>query len=276
MNRKLECDVIGFLEHSQFNYVKKENALRQQYEGMRIFDAPIFAYGSPDDALFLALKKQAIGEHFRMPLEWNPKAKTVVSMFFPFTKEIVESNGENYDYPSEQWIHGRSEGHACLKELGAYIVAYLNDAGYETICPILDSAFLFAYGDKSKPLTFTSNWSDRHVGYICGLGTFGLSKGIITKKGMAGRLLSVITACEYEKTERAYTDIYEYCIKCGSCVSRCPAHAITLKEGKNHELCGAFCDYVRRTSERSDCCGKCQIDVPCTFQIPEKISSSNA
>ena len=32
---------------------------------------------------------------------------------------------------------------------------------------------------------YISTWSERHAMYAAGLGTFGLSKGLITKKGMA-------------------------------------------------------------------------------------------
>lgn len=271
MKEELECKITEFLEHAPFNYLTKEQAIREQYVGMRIFDAPIFAYGAPDDTLFLNLKNKVIGAHFRTPYEWNDKAKTVVSIFFPFTKEVRESNGADYDYPSELWLHGRIEGQACLNEVGKYIVTSLNESGNKTVCPILDSHFMAVERDEKKDISFTSNWSERHVGFICGMGTFGLSKGIITKKGMAGRLLSVITECEFEKTERAYTEVYEYCIQCGLCVSRCPAHAITIEAGKNHNLCADFCAYVKKTSSPRFGCGKCQINVPCTDKIPQKI-----
>ena len=36
-----------------------------------------------------------------------------------------------------------------------------------------------------------STWSERHVAYVSGLGTFGLSGGLITAKGQAVRLGSV-------------------------------------------------------------------------------------
>lgn len=38
-----------------------------------------------------------------------------------------------------------------------------------------------------------SNWSQRHVGYIAGLGTFGLNNMLITDQGTCGRFYSLIT-----------------------------------------------------------------------------------
>ncbi len=268
MNNILERNIIEYLNNSALNYITKEQAIDKDCIGIKIYENPIFAYGEPGDELFLKLKHEVIGMHHRLPLEWNEKAKTVVSMFFPFTKEVVKSNGINYDFPSNLWLHGRIEGQACLNDLGKYIVEMLTKKGHTTICPIVDEKFMSVGRDTSCPINFTSNWSERHVGYICGLGTFGLSKGLITEKGMAGRLLSVITECDFEKTARKYTEIYEYCTMCGVCGSRCPGNAITIEDGKNHILCADFCDYVKRTAKPRYGCGKCQMNCPCTDKIP--------
>ena len=74
---------------------------------------------------------------------------------------------------------------------------------------------------------FTSSWSERHVAFVCGLGTFGLSKGLITEKGICGRFGSVVTTAELPRTERPYTGIYEYCIQCRACARNCPVGAIS-------------------------------------------------
>ena len=69
----------------------------------------------------------------------------------------------------------------------------------------------------SAQCCLTSLWSERHAAYVCGLRTFGLSKGLITKKGIAGRFTSLITDLPLLADERAYTDVYEYCTRCGAC-----------------------------------------------------------
>lgn len=76
-----------------------------------------------------------------------------------------------------------------------------------------------------------SNWSERHIAFVAGLGTFGLSKSLITKRGCAGRYGSVITSLPFKSIRREYDGVYDYCSMCGECIARCPSGAIT-KEGK--------------------------------------------
>ena len=66
------------------------------------------------------------------------------------------------------------------------------------------------------------------------LGTFGLSRGLITKRGMAGRITSIIINAEFEPDERPYTGIYDFCIRCGACALKCPVKAISMEYGKNN------------------------------------------
>lgn len=78
-----------FIEHSQDNYITKEIAISDNVVGMRIFEAPIFAFGSADDECFALLKQPSvIGEHFLLPKEWLPGAKTVISFFYPLVKKL--------------------------------------------------------------------------------------------------------------------------------------------------------------------------------------------
>jgi len=117
-------------------------------------------------------------------------------------------------------------------------------------------------------ITNTSNWSERHITYACGLGTFGLSKGIITKKGVSGRLGSILTDLDLPKDKRGYKDIYEYCTMCGLCIDRCPAHAISIEDRKNSSSCSNFLNKVMEKHNPRYGCGKCQVSVPCESEIP--------
>jgi len=113
-----------------------------------------------------------------------------------------------------------------------------------------------------------SNWSERHAAYVCGLGTFGITRGIITRKGTAGRFCSIIIDRAVEAGKRDYTGVYDYCIRCGACVDKCPVKAISLDFGKKNSLCEAW---VNSTGERFAPrygCGKCQLGVPCESGIP--------
>ena len=56
----------NFIENSQENYISEDTAISKQVVGLKLFDAPIFAFGAADDNLFELLKQpSAIGEHFK-------------------------------------------------------------------------------------------------------------------------------------------------------------------------------------------------------------------
>jgi len=102
------------------------------------------------------------------------------------------------------------------------------------------------------------------------LGTFGLSKSLITIKGCAGRYGSVIVSRQYPTTLRPYKEIYEYCTKCGACIPRCPVGAITM-EGKEHPPCHDMQTRVKKHFAPRYGCGKCQTAVPCEHSIPRSV-----
>lgn len=272
----LACD---FIETSEDNYVKKEIALLDDPEGMKIFEAPIFGFGNANDDCFTRLKNPtAIGSHFRLPKEWLPPSKTVISFFLPFTENVKKSNSRQRTWPSEEWLYGKTEGQMLISTLSIYLQTELINAGYLSIVPSLDKRFWSKTKLKvdskgtdhheENQLSFTSNWSERHVAFVCGLGTFGLSKGLITKKGIAGRFGSIVTELHIQPDEREYKNIYEYCTKCGACIKQCPVNAISLDRGKNHRICSDFLELTANKFKPRYACGKCQVNVPCENCIP--------
>ena len=269
----------AYTESSKDNRIDKDIAISEAFAGMKIFDHPIFVFGAADDPLFQSLKDpNVVGEHILLPMDWLPEAKTVITFFLPFTEPVRRSNRKDLTWPSAGWLHGRIEGQAFIGKLCRYLQTELQNAGYKTLIPSLDKRFWSrAEFNKAEPYAanqtvsqanFTSNWSERHAGFICGLGTFGLSKGIITQKGMAGRLGSVITELDLAPDIKAYTDIYEYCSMCGACVKRCPVKAISIEEGKKHAICSPFLDKTGNKYKPRYGCGKCQVSVPCESRIP--------
>jgi len=212
-----------YTDHSEDNVVPEQIAISKAVAGMRMYEVPIFAFGAADDILFRSLREStAIGPHFILPTEWLPQAKTVISFFLPFTEAIKQGNRRDRSWPSEEWLHARIEGQAFINKLILHLKAELTGAGYESLAPSLDPRFWARDGLKvPQPSAegnswFTSNWSERHVAFVCGLGTFGLSKGLITEKGMAGRFGSLITDLFLPPSERKYKDPYEYCSMCGT------------------------------------------------------------
>lgn len=265
---ELEQRLSEFSDQSGLNYVSKEEAIEPSLAGLRIYEAPLVGYASAEDTLFKELQKEGVvGPHLILPQEWLAGAKTVISYFLPFTQEVKKSNHGTERRPSNEWLHGRIEGQRFVLALDEYVKGLLMDAGYQAVIPAADPRFHCVTAGKEQS-DFTSNWSERHAAYICGLGTFGLSKGLITKKGIAGRFGSVITDAPLEADMRPYTGIYDYCTGCGACIRRCPADAISKEYGKNHIKCSAF---LRETKEQFAPrlgCGKCQTMVPCENQIP--------
>lgn len=260
----------AFVADSSLNYIKEDLALDPQLAGMKIFEEPLFAYGSAHDSLFRDLKNPAaVGEQFILPVEWLPQANTVISYFFPFTDQIKISNRSNQTWPSNEWLHGRIEGQQFLNEFTKHLNTTLQNSGYLSLVPTMDPRF-WAVTAQTEDYSYTSNWSERHVGFVCGLGTFGLSKGLITTKGMAGRIGSILTNLTLDPTPRYYTDLYENCSMCGSCISQCPVGAISLETGKNHTRCANFLDEILKIHAPRYGCGKCQVAVPCEGRIPLK------
>ena len=258
-----------FIGETHANYITEDIALSPKCTGIKIYEAPIFAFGSVDDELYIKYKSSdVIGSHFLGPSEWMPSAKTVISFFLPYTEKIRVANSTNSHWPADEWLHGRYEGQNLLKALLQHLIETLIQAGYESMAPSLDRRY--EVGNIEQNIKYASNWSERHVAYACGLGTFGLSKGVITKRGMCGRFGSILTALDLPKSTRDYKGIYDYCTICGVCIDRCPVHAISLKDGKNHIPCDDFLDKVRQKHNPRYGCGKCQVSVPCESEIPVK------
>lgn len=263
-----------FVESSEDNRITEQIAISENVVGMKIFQAPILAFGSAKDEYFRLLKDpKAIGEHFLLPKEWLSEAETVISFFLPFSQVVKDGNRKNMSWPSEEWLHGRIEGQSLINKLCTYLKEELINKGYDSVVPSIDKRFWAKTesnkGCSNSGTTFTSNWSERHTAFVCGLGTFGLSKGIITREGMAGRFGSIITELGFTPDKRQYEDIYEYCSMCGDCVKNCPVDAISLDSGKNHSICSKFLDITAEKFKPRYGCGKCQIGVPCESKIPK-------
>jgi epoxyqueuosine reductase len=257
------------LELETFNLDKLTEAARDflqsplnvvgELDSLRIFDQPLIGVASASDPLFDELKEaNVVGSQHLSPNEWLGSARAVISYFLPFTKRVREAN-RLLGLPATEWLYGRIEGERLNVAIRESVVRLVADSGYDAVAPALDARF--------KVTNRRSNWSERHVAYIAGLGTFSLSCSLITKLGSAGRLGSVIVSADLAPTPRSYQSRDEYCSKCGSCIPRCPPIAIT-KRGKDHIVCSDYLDRVKvRYSPRYGC-GKCQAGVPCEYRIP--------
>jgi len=259
-----------FVDNSAENYISAETAIAEKAVGLKMYERPIFGFGAADDSDFKLLKKDSvIGEHFMLPADWLPGAQTVISFFMPFSETVRSTNREDQVWPSAEWLHARIEGQRFINTVCRYLQSILEQSGYPSLVPGLDPRFWTNTDKPHQQGNFTSNWSERHVAYVCGLGTFGLSRGLITPKGMAGRFGSVITTLYLQPDSRDYERYDQYCTLCGKCVQRCPVKAISKEEGKDHLKCSRFLDRTTEKFKPRYGCGKCQVGVPCEFEIPE-------
>jgi len=271
--------VSDLLLRSPQNYIKEEESLRPDLLGMQMYDTePLFCAASAADPLFEELKKPGvIGPEYPLPTDWLPEAKSVISFFLPFTEVVRVANRKApRDVIADEWYHARVEGQIMMNEVGAFVCSLLEQEGHKAVYPAASEDFRLI-----EP--FFPNWSERHTAYVCGLGTFGLSKGLITKRGMAGRYGSVITSAVITPTPREYSDPFEYCIRCGACQRLCPADAIDAQRGiaqaKSNPMCAAYgktkITPPQRPGQRKHFgCGKCQVGVPCETRIPPRRKDS--
>ena len=257
-----------YSDSNEFNYVLEAEAITPECAGVRIYERPLIGCASADDPLWAEMKKPGVvGEFFMAPGEWLPGARSVISFFFPFTEQVRRSNAGGA-LPSPLWLHGRIEGQRFLVKFAEDLAEAIRAEGGRAVVPVTDGRFDF--NNKERGMMFASNWSERHVAFISGLGTFGLSKGLITEKGVCGRFISLVTDLALEATPRPYTDIYEYCIKCGACARSCPVEAISLETGKAHPPCGRYQHEMGIKYAPRYGCGKCQVAVPCEHRNPKR------
>lgn len=255
--------VSQFVLQHKLNFLGSEPTLDSAYHGQQIFDKPVLAVGDATDPLFLKMRSpQIVGPNYKPPLQWMPDAKSVITYFFPLTSEIRSENVSK-EKPTHLWLHSYISSYELSAQISSYLKLSLEQMGYKATVP---------------------SWSERHTGYICGLGTFGMSKGLITEKGMAGRLGSIITNAPLPVTRRTYSKAYERCIRCGACEDRCPAGAIDFSrpdhEIKDNRLCKKYqLENSLHISFEGQiyniyACGKCHVGVPCELNNPS--SPANA
>jgi epoxyqueuosine reductase len=254
-----------------------------------IFDEPLIKYADGDDVLFTEYKK-IIGTVHLTPREALtlatkeqpqklPSKLSVISWILPVAEVIRKSNRKENMNPSKFWAYTRWYGEKFNEAIREYVVSILNEKGYRAAAPAIGSYFKQFNNDKGP----YSNWSERHVAYAAGHGTFSLSDGFITERGIAHRCGSVVTDMILPPNKRKASTPYANCTfyvngTCKVCIERCPAGAIT-EDGHNKILCGEFqrkefADLRETLKVGNTGCGLCQTNVPCEYKNPVKKDNS--
>lgn len=222
---------------------------------------PLVAYADAADPMFKILKEVAAPDHLE-PTDINPEGRSVITYFLPFEDWIIASNTGGTECSSE-WATAYVETNKLIAEINDRLIKYLGEAGWRT--EKLPKELNMNYE------TLTSVWSNRHVSYIAGLGTFGINNMLITENGCCGRLGNVVTSMELESTKRPDS---EYCLykldgSCEVCVDNCMVNAL----GEEFDRFGCN-EVLKVNAERfidlgqAQCCGKCLTGLPCSTINP--------
>lgn len=271
---------------SEFLKDSPENSLKMEPDE-KAWDEVLVGFSSGADPLYEAYK-DLVGEYHWTPLEIfsikfpdvvvSPDDLTVISWVLPQREPTKADNRKEKFYPSRRWVQARFPGEEFNNCLRRHVVQELSSKGVRSVAPVLVPEWSW---EKSPKYVFASKWSERHAAYAAGLGTFGLCDGLITAKGKAHRLGSVVANLVVPTTARPYEDHHAYCLfffdgSCTGCRKRCPVGAIS-QAGHDKLKCwdhagGTCAQYVKENYGFDGYgCGLCQTAVPCESGIPKKI-----
>ncbi len=292
----IKKDSATFIEAAIKEYVATSpNNIMPDYPGEHMWDEPLVGFADGGDPLFTEYK-QIIGDFHITPREameinlkkkalgyLSPEKISVVSYFLPSTKLIRESMRKEAEICSLRWNRSRWFGQEFNFRLQRHLVTLLEDMGFHAIAPEQETWFEVKFEGPGTP---ASRWSQRHVGYVAGLGTFSINDSFITAKGSAGRMGSIVCNIPIEPTPRVAKDYRENCLlaregTCGMCIKRCPVGAIS-EMGHDKAKCWAYLKtgMFQRVKEQNRTeefiggyigCGFCQTGVPCEGRIPASL-----
>jgi epoxyqueuosine reductase QueG len=189
----------------------------------------------------------------------------VVVFFLPFSPALGKANGEKKGLASRGWAEAYVETNLLIRKIGSHLARFLRGAGHAALATPATHNF-----DEKK---LVSSWSQKHVGYIAGLGTFGHHHQLITEAGCCGRLGSLLTTMEIPATPRPSE---EWCLEkagrpCLACVSNCRYGAL-FETRFDRKACYRQCltnDAHYTDLPLVDVCGKCACEVACSHKIPD-------
>ncbi len=284
-----------FLEDAIKKYVRASTLNHlTAFDNEPIVDEPIVAFANGDDGIFQDFKS-IIGEFHLTPREVMEKyiaSKNwrfgnrhkidnigIVSWALPLTKKTRLMERKAPLGGSPRYNHSRWIGIRLYESVEQYVASLLEILRCHAIAPTGSRFFEI----KKMPGDWmAANWSERHVAYACGLGTFGLSGLMITSRGSAVYLGSVVCDRALTPTPRNPNPLanclFHHDGSCGQCIEHCPGSAIT-KEGRSNITCLKNLRDEQTIKVKNlgldkgligpaPSCGQCSIGVPCEDRIP--------
>ena len=227
-------------------------------EDRDFFREPLVRFASAADPLFLSLS-EVVGKHHIQPQDLLLEARTVMAFFIPFARSIVFAN-QGPGPVAPEWAEAYLKTNALINLTCEHVTAFLSEKGIEAKTVPATHTY--------DPETLLASWSHRSVGFIAGLGRFGINRMLITAKGCAGRYGSLVLGAGVTPDKRGDE---EFCIglrtgKCRYCLDSCPVEALK-PDGFDRQKCN---EQLLKNSKHfmelglSDVCGKC-VAGPCAF-----------
>ena len=233
-------------------------------EAVDFWREPLVACASAFDPLFPMLKKAVAPAH-AMPRDILSSAESVLVFFLPFHPEFGIGNDLAGFHASRDWAVLYYKTNELIKGISDHLQDFLGRAGHKARTTPATHNF-----DEKKLISL---WSHKHLGYVAGLGTFGLHHLLITQSGCCGRLGSLVTSMPIEPTPRPD---HEFCLEkagreCLDCFSKCVYGCLHADKEFDRQACYAQC--LRNDAHFADLplvdvCGKCSCEVPCSYSVP--------
>jgi epoxyqueuosine reductase QueG len=210
----------------------------------------------------------------------------VISWALPLTQETRLSERNAPFGGSARYNHTRWIGIKLYENLSQYVASLLEVLGCNAVAPTQSRLFEV---NEMPGGWMAANWSERHIAYASGLGTFGLNGLMITSRGCAVYLDSVVCDRALTPTPRNASPVANCPFyqdgSCGLCIERCTASAIS-KEGRSNITCLKNLRDEQASKVRSlgldkdlvgpaPACGRCSTGVPCEDRIPSSASRQN-
>jgi epoxyqueuosine reductase QueG len=278
MAQIIEAAIKNFVRTSPLNRMPGD-------AGLPFFEEPLVGFADGNDPLYTEFKT-IIGPDHLTPVEALVKTHnkqpedggqlvSVISWILPIAQKTRESNRTETAAPSRYWAYTKWYGEKFNNAVRKHVVDMLTIRACLSTAPAIQPFF---QSEKNEKGDF-SNWSERHVAYTAGLGTFSLSDGFITEKGIAHRCGSVVVDLKLPPSPRTAKTPFSNCLyyvnkSCIACIKRCPAGAIS-EAGHDKIKCKNYQDVdLKHIKEDyqvgSGSCGLCQTKVPCEFTNPTK------
>lgn len=227
---------------------------------------PIVRFADGESPAFLRLRQAVLPDHF-LPRQILPGAKIVISYFLPFSRQAVESNVGGR-YASPLWVAAYQQSSRLLPVINEEICRAVRQAGFRAAIP-QDTGY-------AGPGVYKSRWSQRHIAWIGGMGTFGLHNLLLTDSGCCGYFSSVVTDLDLLPDAMLAE---ERCLwrsqgACGQCLRQCVGGAWTPEGEFLREKCLDMCMETAgfygpaESGQPADACGKCAAGLPCSLSVP--------